>query len=59
MTTMKTTAYSAIAFINANPMERDFAMQSSLLELQMWIAYNFKLWVQKQKEVAPPAKRPD
>lgn len=59
MAAVKTTPDSAIAFINANPMERDYAMQSSALELQMWIRYHFKLWAQKQNQPGMPAKRPD
>lgn len=59
MATTKTTADSAIAFINDNPMPRDFAMESTSLELMMWIREHYNLWAQKEKQGNQPAKRPD
>lgn len=55
----KTTADFAVAFINDNPMSKEFAMEASSLELMMWIRHHFSLWAKRENQPADPAKRPD
>lgn len=51
-----TTTDSAVIFINANPIEPDFALAATHLELTMWIREQFERWAYPSK-VKPTAIR--
>lgn len=59
MSTTHTDRDSAIAFIRDNPMELDFATEASALELQMWIRYNYKQWLNKDVDTPQDTKVKD
>lgn len=59
MSATKTTNDSAVAFINDTPMEKEFAMEASSLELLMWIRHHFSLWAKRENQPVSPAERPD
>lgn len=47
-----TTTDSAVTFINANPIEPDFALAASHLELTMWIREHFEKWIEDKVKPA-------
>lgn len=54
-----TTRDSAITFINAHPMEPDYAFNASTLELLMRIRQDYDAWIEPRKQKSSPARASD